>query len=170
MVKKIVSVVIIFTVSVFFYLIRSEKASRPDLQFRGDSFFEGLKIISRKDGAANWVLLAKRADMTADGKYALLSGVEMKLERQGLTVSADRGVYDMESGQISVDGALQARNDTYILTTSKARIDGRKGLLDTSGEVRIDGEKFELQGKGMQADNNDHKVRILKDVKATFNR
>ncbi|MBI5073971.1 MAG: LPS export ABC transporter periplasmic protein LptC [Nitrospirae bacterium] len=170
MTKKVIFAIIIITAFSFFYLIGGEKGARLDAQLKGDSFFEGLKIINRKDGAADWILLAKRADMTSDGKQALLSGVEMKLERQGLTVSADRGVYDMETGQISVEGFLQASSRNFTLTTSKVLFDGRKGHLDTAGDVKIDGKKFELEGKGMQAENNDHKVRILKDVKATFNR
>ncbi len=168
--NRFIIVIIIFTAFAFFYLIGGEKGAKLDAQFNGDSFFEGLKIISRKDGAANWILMAKRADMTSDGKYALLSGVEMKLARQGLTVSTDKGVYDMESGQISIEGILHASSDNYILTTSSARIDGKKGYIDTAGDVRIDGKTFAVEGKGMQAENNNHKVRILKDVKATFNR
>jgi LPS export ABC transporter protein LptC len=108
--------------------------------------------------------------MTRDGNEAMLSGVEVKLESRGMTVSADKGLYNMETRQISVDGVLHASNDSFILTTSRARIDGSKGNFDTEGDVKIQGKKFELEGKGMQAENNQHKVRILKDVKATFNR
>ncbi|MDP2156777.1 MAG: LPS export ABC transporter periplasmic protein LptC, partial [Nitrospirota bacterium] len=132
--------------------------------------FEGLKIINKKNGVTDWVLWAKRADMTKDGKEALLSGVEMKLESQGMTVTADKGVYDMETRQVSVEGVLRASNNNYVLTTSQARIDGSKGNFATAGDVTIEGRKFELKGKGMQAENNQQKVRILKDVKATFNR
>jgi len=77
--------------------------------------------------------------------------------------------YNIETRQISVQGDLRASNDDYVLTTSHASIDGSKGNFDTSEDVKIEGRKFELTGKGMQAENNQHKVRILKDVKATFN-
>lgn len=151
-------------------LIRQDKGVKLDAHLTGDSFFEGLKIINRKNGVTDWVLLAKRADLSRDGKEALLSGVEVTLERQGMTVSADKGVYDMETRQISVEGILHANKSNFEITTSGARIDGSRGNLDTAENVRIEGKKFELEGKGMQADNTRHKVRILNDVKATFNR
>ena len=168
--KKFFFVSLIFAALTFLVLLRSEKGGKLDVQVKGDSFFEGLKIVNKKNGVTDWVLQAKRADMTRDGKQALLSGVEIKLEKQGMTVSADRGLYDMETRQISVEGVLHASNSNYMLTTSQALIDGNKGNFDTAGDVTIKGKKFELEGKGMQADNNQHKVRILKDVKATFNR
>ncbi|MBI5848321.1 MAG: LPS export ABC transporter periplasmic protein LptC [Nitrospirae bacterium] len=170
MTKKSLFVILICASLAFFLLIRSEKGTKLDVQLKGDSFFEGLKIVNRKNGVTDWILWAKRADMSRDGKEALLSGVEVKLQGHGMTVLADKGVYDMETRQISVDGVLHAKNSNFALTTSNARIDGSRGSLDTAGDVRIEGKKFELEGKGMQAENNDHKVRILKDVKATFNR
>ncbi len=170
MIKKLLFLVLIVAALTFFVLIRSEKGSKLDVQVKGNSFFEGLKIINKKNGVTDWVLWAKRADMTKDGKEALLSGVEMKLESRGMTVTADKGVYDMETRQVSVEGVLRASNNNYVLTTSQARIDGSKGNFATAGDVIIEGRKFELKGRGMQAENNQQKVRILKDVKATFNR
>ena len=54
---------------------------RLNVQIAGDSFFEGLKIINKKNGATEWILTAKRADLSKDGKEALLSGIEMKMEK-----------------------------------------------------------------------------------------
>jgi LPS export ABC transporter protein LptC len=170
MIKKSIFVILIIAVLVLFVLIRSEKGGKLDIQVKGDSFFEGLKVVNKKNGVTDWTLWAKRADLTKDGKEALLSGVEMKLKNKDMTVSADKGLYNMETRQISVEGVLHAGNSDSVLTTSQARIDGSKGDFDAAGDVTIVGKKFEVQGKGMKADNNQHKVRILKDVKATFNR
>ena len=170
MVKKLLFLVLIIATLTFFILVRSEKGGKLDVQLKGDSFFEGLKIVNKKDGVTDWVLWAKRADLTKDGKEALLSGVEMKLESQGMTVSAVKGLYNMETRQVFVEGVLRASNKNFVFTTSQARIDGNKGTFNTAGDVKIEGKKMELEGKGMQAENNQHKVRILKDVKATFNR
>lgn len=168
--KKLIFVILVFAVSVFIYGTRLEKEAKPQIQLMGDSFFEGLKIVNRKNGATDWILWAKRADMDSAGKRALLSGIEMKLQSQDMTILADQGVYDIETRQVSVEGVLHASSNNFALTTDKVRIDGSGGYFDTDGDVQIKGRKFKLEGKGMQADNKDHKVRILKDVKATFNR
>jgi LPS export ABC transporter protein LptC len=92
------------------------------------------------------------------------------MEKQGMTVHAEKGLYDMETRQVSIDGIITAHTEKYVITTSQALIDSGGGTLETEGEVKIEGKKFNLAGKGMKADNNEQKVRILNDVKATFNR
>ena len=159
----------IISSAILFYL-RSEKVVRLNVQLAGDSFFEGLKIINKKDGITEWVLAAKRADLSKDGKEALLSGIEMKLEKQGMTVQAEKGLYDMETKNVTIDGVITARNMNYVITTSQAVINSGGGILETEGEVTVEGKKFRLEGKGLQADNNEQKVRIRNNVKATFNR
>lgn len=159
----------IISFAIFSY-VRSDKMARLNVQFGGDSFFEGLKIINKKNGVTEWTLTATRADLAKDGKQALLSGIEMKLEKQGMIVQAEKGLYDMESKHISIDGIITAHNENYVITTRQARIDGSGGTLETEDEVKIEGKKFNLEGKGMKADNNEQKVRVLNDVKATFNR
>jgi LPS export ABC transporter protein LptC len=168
--KKLVFLFLIIISSAILFYLRSEKVARLNVQLAGDSFFEGLKIINKKDGITEWVLTAKRADLSKDGKEALLSGIEMKLEKQGMMVQAEKGLYNMETKNVTVDGVITARNENYIITTSQALIDSGGGILKTEGEVTVKGKKFNLEGKGLQADNNEQKVRILNNVKATFNR
>jgi LPS export ABC transporter protein LptC len=168
--KKLIFLLLIIISSAIFFYIRSEKMGRLNVQIAGDSFFEGLKIINKKNGTTEWILTAQRADLSKDGKEALLSGIEMKMEKQGMTVQAEKGLYDMETKQVSIDGIITAHTEKYVITTSQALIDSGGGTLETEGEVKIEGKKFNLAGKGMKADNNEQKVRILNDVKATFNR
>jgi len=168
--KKLIFLLLIVISSAIFFYIRSEKVARLNVQIAGDSFFEGLKIINKKNGATEWMLTAKRADLSKDGKEALLGGIEMKLEKQGMTVHAEKGLYDMETKNVSIEGVITAHHENYVITTSQALIDSSGGILETGSEVRIEGKKFNLEGKGMRADNNEQKVRILNNVKATFNR
>jgi len=159
----------VISFAIFSY-VRSDRMARLNVQLGGDSFFEGLKIINKKNGVTEWMLTAKRADLANDGKEALLSGIEMKLEKQGMTVLAEKGLYDMETKHVSIDGVITAHNKNYVITTRQIRIDSPAGILETEDNVKIEGSKFNLEGKGMKADNNEQKVRILNNVKATFNR
>jgi len=168
--KRIVFFALILLSSALFLYLRSEKAARLDVQFKGDSFFEGLKIVNNKNGTTAWVLTAKRADLSKDGREALLNDVEMNMASRGITVYAERGLYNMDTKQISVEGVIKARNKNYEVTTSQATINSDKGCIETSGDVRIEGKKFNVEGTGMKADNNEQTVRILNNVKATFNR
>ena len=155
--------------SLFFFLVKGEKVGKLDPHLSGDSFFEGLRIIQKKDGIQNWVLIAKRADISKEGDKALLTDIEMEVKSKGITIFAEKGLYNLDTKKISIDGAITAKSGDYSITTGQVEIDSAAGLLKTGEDVRIEGNKFTLNGTGMEIQNNEQKVRILKDVKATFN-
>jgi len=117
--KKLIFLFLIIISSAILFYLRSEKVARLNVQLAGDSFFEGLKIINKKDGITEWVLTAKRADLSKDGREALLSGIEMKLEKQGMMVQADKGLYNMETKNVSIDGVIQ--HVTRITSSQRVR-------------------------------------------------
>ena len=155
--------------SLFLFMVQGEKASKLDIHLKGESFLEGLKIIHKKNGLQNWILTAKRADISKDGNEADLTDVEMEVKNKGITIFAEKGIYNLDTKKISIEGTITAKNNAYSITTGQIEIDSDAGLLTTGKEVLIEGKKFTLQGKGMEINNNEQKVRIMKDVKATFN-
>jgi LPS export ABC transporter protein LptC len=155
--------------SLFLFMVQGEKASKLDIHLKGESFLEGLKIIHKKNGLQNWILTAKRADISKDGNEADLTDVEMEVKDKGITIFAEKGLYNLDTKKISIEGTITAKNNAYSITTGQIEIDSDAGLLTTGKEVLIEGKKFTLQGKGMEINNNEQKVRIMKDVQATFN-
>ena len=155
--------------SLFFFMVEEEKTNKLDIHLRGGSFFEGLRIVHKNNGVENWILTAKRADISKDGDEANLTDLAMEIENKGITITAEKGLYNLDTKKISVMGTITAKNDNYSITTRQVEIDSTAGSLKTDADVHIEGKKFLLQGKGMEVNNNEQKVRILKDVKATFN-
>ena len=155
--------------SLLFYMVGGEKDSKLNIHLKGESFLEGLKIIQKRNGVQDWVLNAKRADISKDGNEANLTDIKMEVKNKGITIFAEKGLYNMNTKKISVEGPITAKNNNYSITTEQVEIDNDAGLLTTGKDVYIVGKKFTLQGKGMEVNNNEQKVRIMKDVKATFN-
>lgn len=155
--------------SLFFYMVGGLRENKPDLRLKGESFFEGLRIVQKKDGVQNWILTAKRANISKDGDEAELSGVEVEVKNRGILIFAEKGLYHLNSKKMFVEGTITARNKDYSITTAELEISGAEELMKTDKEVRIEGKKFILQGKGMEIDNNEEKMRILSNVKAVFN-
>ncbi len=166
--KKIIFLAIILVSTAFFLYVRSDKSLRMDAQLLGNSFIEGLKIVNKKDGATAWILTASRANLSSDGREAVLSSIEVDIPSRKVRIQADEGSYAMDSKQVTVEGEVRAYHKDYVITASNAVIDCATGKLDTTGNVMIESKKFNLEGEGMQADTNAQKVRILKNVKATF--
>jgi LPS export ABC transporter protein LptC len=155
--------------SVFFFMAGGEKTNKLDIRFKGESFFEGLKIVQKKNGIQNWILTAKRADISKEGDKAALVGVEVDVKNRGVMIYAEKGTYDLNTKKMFVEGAITAKSKDYSITTGQLEIDSTAGLLTTGSDIHIEGRKFSLQGKGMEIINGGEKVRILSDVKAIFN-
>lgn len=153
---------------ILFLLLRNEKGMRINVQSKDDSFIEGLKIIHKRAGETDWILTANRADITRNGDEAHLNGIEMSMNGKGLTIFADRGIYNLTNRNISIEGKIFAKGDNYSLSTQDIEVSGMNDVLKTKGIIKIEGKKFIIEGKGMEADNSEQKIRILRDVKATF--
>lgn len=150
-------------------MIRDEKVSRFDIEQKGESFIEGLKIVNKRNGQKDWVLTAKRADITDKGTKANLKEIEMKIEKKDITIHAGKGTYDMNSKNLAVEGQIIARTGGYTVTSEDIVFDSGTGNIRTAGNARITGSRFSVEGKGLEIDNSAQKVRLLRDVKATFN-
>jgi LPS export ABC transporter protein LptC len=154
--------------SFFFLILKSEKASEPNIELTGASFIEGLKIINRKNGDNHWILTARRADITENGSKAFLTDIEMSIIGKGISLRADKGLYDLNSKRLTVNGKVIATSDSYSIITDQVELDSNSHRLKSSGNVKIEGQKFSLEGSGMRIDETESKVQILNDVKATF--
>jgi LPS export ABC transporter protein LptC len=154
--------------SLLFYMIKGERGNKTDVLQKGESYIEGLQLVHRQNGNRDWTLTARRADITDKGDKAYLSGIEMKIENKGITVYAENGLYDMTGRDLTVDGTVVARGNSYSIISEHVKFDVASGMLKADGGVKIEAKKFTVQGTGMDADNTGQTVRIRKDVKAVF--
>lgn len=153
-----------------FILVRSEKGVRLDLQATGDSFIDGIKIVHKKNGNSDWVLTARRADITKGGDEAVLQDLKLAMQDRALTVYADQGVYGLEDKNIQIIGKIAAEGRQVSVETSDVSFDNNNNMMTTGEPVMIKGKKFVVQGRGFEANTLEEKMRIFHDVQATFYR
>jgi len=149
-------------------MVKNEKESRPNIQIKGDSFIEGLKLVHKNNGNPDWTLIAKEADFQEKENMAYLSNVKITLEGKDMTILADKGQFNMTNKNLSIEGNIIAKSTNYSITTEQVSLDSAAGTIKSDGLISMEGKKLELQGKGININNKEQKVRILKDVKATF--
>jgi LPS export ABC transporter protein LptC len=167
------SLLVIFSIllfCLFFYLVRDEKEVKLQVRQSGNSFIEGLRIVNRKDGSADWMLTARRADISEDGQMAYLTDVGMSLEKKGLTLHTDKGVYNMAQRTLAAEGKTVATGKDYSVTAGRVQFDGRNQKMTSRENVVIESKKFTITGRNMDVDNVAQTMRIDGDVKATFYR
>jgi len=152
-------------------LLMLKTGREPDvgMQATGNSFLEDVRIVQKKNGVTAWTLTAEKADILEKGDKALLRNVSLAVPANRLTLFAESGTYDFAAKSFAADAVVEARGENYRVTADSLDLDLSSAVIQTEGRVRLEGNGFSLEGEGMQAGQAE-KVRILKDVKATFHR
>jgi LPS export ABC transporter protein LptC len=152
---------------ILFAISRNGKELTGDLRVRGNSYMENIRILQKKNGITLWTFNAKKADFIEGEGKAKLSDINMLIEKNGVVLYADKGIYDLTEQSFTTDSAVRADSKDFTITTDSIDYDVSTGKIKTNGQVKLDSKRFRVEGKGMQADS-ENKVKILDDVKATF--
>jgi len=157
----------IFFASILLIIFMSDKESSKDLTIESNSFIDGLKIIQKKDGTPFWTLTARKADFKGGKNIVELSDVIMVLHRNNVILSTDKGTYDLSNQNLTTETPIRAEGKEYTITAGSIDYEASSGELTSEDRITIKGKSFTVDGKGIKVDS-EQKVRILKDVKATF--
>ncbi len=153
----------------FVLLLKSEDRREFQVHLQGASFIEGMKIINKRNGNESWALTAKRANIDEHRNKAHLEDMEMTIKEKGLLLHAESGIYDLTDKTLAITSTVTADNKSYSLITDNVTVDSLTHNIASSGNVKINGKTFTIEGTGMEITNRKQNVRILKDVTATFN-
>lgn len=133
------------------------------------SFIEDLRIVQRKNGVTAWNLTASRADFFEGEDKAKLSNISMVLEKNGVVLHVDKGIYNLSDKSFTTDSAVKADAKDYKITADSVDFDVSSGDIKTDGRVQVEGKRFAVEGKGMKADAKQN-IKVFNDVTATFNK
>jgi len=167
--RKSLLVLSLLSLLALFLLLGYNRELDKALLLKGGSFIEGLKIIHKKNGISMWTLNASRADIIEGSDRVKLNDVVLRVENKEMTIYSPEGFYNMESRDLTLDGKIKAVAKGYTIITESVEWNQSKGEIKTKEAVKIESKKFNVEGVGMEADS-EQKVRILKNVKATFYR
>ena len=152
-----------------FVILKNERETNSDLEVKSNSFIEGIKILQKEEGTTIWKLIARKADFIEGENKAILSDITMVVKKNGLVLYADKGIYNLSDRNFITEGETRAETKDYTITADSIDYEASSGEIKTEGRIKIEGKRFKITGKGMKA-NSEQKVRVLKDVKATFYR
>jgi|GEM_PF-3349782 LPS export ABC transporter protein LptC len=150
-------------------LFGNDKKNTAGFPSEALSSIEGLKIIHRENGNIIWTVRAQKADFRLDGNSPELSGIEMEVPGNNLLLHSGKGIYNISTGNFSTSGEVTAMGSTYSIKTTAIDYDAATGEMRTDGMVQVEGKKFRISGKGMKTEAG-HRVKVLKNVQATFYR
>lgn len=157
----------VFFACMLLVLFMSDREVVREIKIKGTSFFDGLTILQKKDGAPVWTLTARKAYFRDGEKIVDLKDISMLLHKNGMVFYADKGTYDLSNRNFNTECEIRAKVKDYTIKVDSIDYEDFSGEFKTEGRIQVEGKKFKVDGKGMKVDSG-QKVRILKDVKATF--
>ncbi len=141
---------------------------------------EGLKLknVSYSQDDPNqgmrWTLDAKEVKFSKDKTFISFKDFRLKLRplnRPTVELEGKRGDYDRNSGEINLNGNLQAYTDNgYRITTEHILYNEKEGYLKTEKPVRILGPFFSVAGRGLYYNPEKETLRIFSDVTTRITR
>jgi len=145
----------------------------PDSHDRGNgvvapfgTIMNDVTVVSRQDGRVLWSLKTDMANIPEGGSEAFLNDVTVDMPNEGLTVTAEEGLYGLSDGALSLRGGVRAETTQYAITTGSVNLDSESGAITSEDQVVMEGKRYKVQGRGLRALGG--KVWLLNDVKAEF--
>ena len=150
------------------YLILSGQQEQPrGTTVKATSSIDGLRIINKKEGADIWVVTAQKAELVGNDTIGRMHAVQILAEKDGITVTADSGLYNMETRALTLSENIRIRTKDALISASSLAWDPAERVISSKERVIVDGERFRIEGDGLVA-SPDQKVQLMSNVKATF--
>ncbi len=167
--KVLVIALSVLLFSVLFLMLRTGREKAGDLQIKGSSFIEDIRILQKKNGMTVWTLTANKADFVEGEDKAKMSDITMVIQKKNVVLHADRGIYNLSERSFATDSIVNAESKDFRIKADSIDYDVASGKIRTDGKIEVEGKGFRVEGKGMDAETG-QKVRVLNDVKATFHK
>lgn len=119
----------------------------------------------------SWELTAENATFPDGNKEIILEYLKMVIHHEHeFVLTGGSGIYKIQEKSLTIYKPVEIDVEGAKLTTDSLTWNGVEGVITTKDRVRFKGKKFLIEGKGLSAEIEDQKIRILKDVKGVFYR
>lgn len=133
------------------------------------SSMQDLHLTHRENDEIKWELTAREAIFPSGEKEIILKilGLKINLSPE-IYVTSPTGTYETEKGNIFLNESVEMNIKDTKFTTNTLKWDSTSELLTTDDNVKFSGTDFLIEGTGLSAAVTQQKIKILKNVKATF--
>jgi LPS export ABC transporter protein LptC len=133
--------------------------------------FEGFRMTSTRNAAAEWEFAARSAQIYEKIHLAKAQDVRVTYWQKGKTVStltAKRGVINTENNDMRAEEQVEMISSEGVrLTTQRLDWNHQQQRLQTDLPVRVERRNSVLTGVGLEADSELKHINILANVKIT---
>jgi LPS export ABC transporter protein LptC len=128
-----------------------------------------LQMTHKEYDKVEWELSASKALFPMDKKEIQLKSIDLTINYSPkIYITSDNGTYEVEKGNMTLSSAVEFNTEDAKFTTDTLKWNSKNELVTTQDAVKFIGKSFFIEGKGLTANINQQKIRILKNVKAVF--
>lgn len=157
----------ILVIAFLSFALFNERDLRKDPLNPTTSYIEGLRIIHRTKGDTAWTIIAKRADFTRDERTAKMNSVVVDIEKEKITLNAEKGVFDIETRDLKLEDNIILKSKGYEMALKDLSWNPSRGLLRSDQKIELKGKNFSIEGNGLSATDK-QQLRLHRNVKAIF--
>ena len=135
------------------------------------AMLENVRVLSSQGGELSWTLNTRAVHMLDNASVAALVGVKAYIVNQSLDISADKGLYDLNSAGLTLLGNVVTTSEGMSMKTERLVMKGSdKGATQVAseGKVNIVGKGFKVQAEDMKIIGDE--VRLKDNVRAEIQR
>ena len=133
------------------------------------SSMQDLHLTHRENDKIKWELTAREAIFPSGKKEIILKILGLKINQSPeIYVTSSNGTYETEKGDIVLNESVEMNIKDAKFTTNTLKWDSTRELLTSDDNVKFSGSDFLIEGTGLSATVTQQKIKILKNVKATF--
>jgi len=166
--KRGLIILFLLTILFVFLLTYESRDTRVRPAYKRSSM-ENLQLTHKKDNEIRWVLSAVRADMPVSEKKIFLKDIKLKIiNNPEMILASGSGEYNIEMGLMTLSETVKIDAEDGHFMTDTLKWDTKNNRIFTDDPVVLKGEHFEIRCNGLRADITSGKVRINKNIKATY--
>lgn len=151
----------------YFLMFNTEKKNMEEIRLKPDSYMDGLRIVNKKGGRELWTLNARKAAFSDNETLARMDAVTVDFKKEGMVLSADSGIYNMNDKNLRLKNNITAVTDDFVIKTGSLDWKSASGELITNERVRIKGKRSSIEGNGLSATER-QTIRLMNNVTAIF--
>jgi LPS export ABC transporter protein LptC len=133
------------------------------------SSMQDLHLTHRDNDEIKWELTAREAIFPSGEKEIILKTLGLKIKQSPeIYVTSPNGTYESDKGDVVLNESVVMNIADTKFTTNTLKWDSTAELLTTDDAVKFSGTDFMIEGTGLSATIKQQRIKILKNVKATF--
>jgi LPS export ABC transporter protein LptC len=145
----------------------------PKLPKNIDVSLQKIHYTETKGGMKKWDLVADKAEYGKANELIRLAVIRLEVAGAGktgeLVLTANKGAYHTPSKNVDLFGNVVAKSASgMVFTTGQAAYAANRSMVHTADRVKFSDGSLTIEGRGMELLVEEKKMKILRDVTASF--